>query len=89
MYTTAPFCIVALGYMSNEKKTASYTASMTGRLAHTMVVISVSVLYCGGNYKLEVGQHLSSIISKQLSDSVHHMLGSAHIRIGVRIPLVV
>jgi len=65
-----------------KKEASSYPASMTGRLAHTLVVISASVLYCGGNYKLDVGQHLSSIISKQLSDSVHHMLVSAHIRIG-------
>ena len=28
-------------------KAALYPASMTGRLAHTLVVISLSVLYCG------------------------------------------
>jgi hypothetical protein len=54
---------------------------MTGRLAHSLIVISLSVFYFGV-FTSWLSVSIYRLISKQLSDSGLHMLGSAHIRIG-------
>jgi hypothetical protein len=66
-----------------KKKSFSSPARVTDRLAHTLVVISLSVVCCGVFTSwMSVNIDRLLLISKQLTGSGLHVLGSAQIRIG-------